>query len=319
MSNGDISFLQGLKEQELCELVLIPLFARMGYGQVRFTHGAMEMGKDIVFSMLDPLSGRKHFAAVVKSQKFTGAASGNRSIREVYYQIEQALRTPYIDPLDGREVQIDTVFVVTPHPISQQSIASIREIMQDLRSRVRFIDGPSLVDLIRQFYPTLLESLPDTLPKLPEKQPTKATKKKVSEKAFILMPFKNPYDSYYPAIFKPALEQVGYEVYRADDVFSPQPIIIDIQESIKQADLILCEMSERNPNVFYELGLAHAIGKPVILVSHNEQDVPFDLRHIRIIFYNFRMAGWEEKLKSEIKEAALSVQKSGKIWPPPLI
>ncbi|MCG7850992.1 MAG: hypothetical protein MIO92_00560 [Methanosarcinaceae archaeon] len=103
MSDGDIGFLQELKEQELCELILIPLFVRMGYGRVRSTHGAIEMGKDIVFSMLDPLSGRKHFAAVVKSQKFTGSASESRSIREVYYQIEQALRHPYIDPLDGRE------------------------------------------------------------------------------------------------------------------------------------------------------------------------------------------------------------------------
>jgi hypothetical protein len=44
-------------------------------------------------------------------------------------------------------------------------------------------------------------------------------------------------------------------------------------------------MSERNPNVFYELGLAHAIGKPAILVAKTEEDIPFDLRHVRVIVY----------------------------------
>src|SRR5215470_16813722 len=88
-----------------------------------------------------------------------------------------------------------------------------------------------------------------------------------AKKAFILMPFSPPFDSYYPQIFKPALEAAGYTVSRADDIFTPQPIMLDIQQSIVEADLILCEMSGRNPNVFYELGLAHAIGKPAILIS----------------------------------------------------
>jgi hypothetical protein len=76
-----------------------------------------------------------------------------------------------------------------------------------------------------------------------------------TKKAFVLMPFKEPYNSYYPAIFRPALESAGYSVSRADDVFTPRPVMLDVQKAILDADLILCEMSERNPNVFYELGL----------------------------------------------------------------
>ena len=101
------------------------------------------------------------------------------------------------------------------------------------------------------------------------------------------MPFGRRYDDYYTDIFKPALEVALYGVSRADDLFTPQPIMLDIQKSILEADLILCEMSERNPNVFYELGLAHAIGKPAILVSRKEEDIPFDLRHIRVIVYDY--------------------------------
>jgi hypothetical protein len=140
-----------------------------------------------------------------------------------------------------------------------------------------------------------------------------------SRRAFVLMPFGPPFNSYYPAIFKPALEAVGYDVTRADDLFKPQPIMLDIQESILAADLILCEMSGRNPNVFYELGLAHAVGKPAILISRREEDIPFNLRHVRVILYDFTEAGWEAKLRADIEAAAQVVATSNKIWPPPLI
>ena len=139
------------------------------------------------------------------------------------------------------------------------------------------------------------------------------------KKAFVLMPFSDPFNSYYPSIFKPALEAAGYSVTRAGDLFLPRPIILDIQQSILDADLILCEMSDRNPNVFYELGLAHAIGKPAILVSRKEDDIPFDLRHIRTILYDYTQAGWEENLREDITAAALATAASDEIWPPPLI
>lgn len=139
-----------------------------------------------------------------------------------------------------------------------------------------------------------------------------------TRKAFVLMPFKEPYDSYYPAIFRPALEAARYLVARADDVFTPRPIMLDVQKAIVDADLILCEMSERNPNVFYELGLAHAIGRPAILVSRKEEDIPFDLRHVRVIVYDYSRPGWEAKLKESITTAAKAVTDSSEIWPPPL-
>jgi len=139
------------------------------------------------------------------------------------------------------------------------------------------------------------------------------------KRAFVLMPFREPIGSYYPAIFKPALEAVGYNVTRADDLFTPQPVMQDIRDSILAADLILCEMSDRNPNVFYELGLAHAIGKPAILISRKADDIPFDLRHVRVILYDSTEAGWENKLQEDIGVAAQAVVTSTEIWPPSLI
>jgi hypothetical protein len=137
-------------------------------------------------------------------------------------------------------------------------------------------------------------------------------------KAFVLMPYRQPFDSYYPAIFKPALEACGVTVTRADDIYTPRPVMLDIQESILASDLVLCEMTGRNPNVFYELGLAHAAGKPTILVSTKEEDIPFDLRQVRVIQYETQMPGWEDRLRLAIQKAALAALASDNVWPPPL-
>lgn len=153
----------------------------------------------------------------------------------------------------------------------------------------------------------------------PPKKPEADDFEKHKKKAFVLMPFSEPYNSYYPALFKPALEAAGYDVTRADDLFTPRPIMLDIQRSIVDADIILCEMSEKNPNVFYELGLTHAIGKPAILVSRIQDDIPFDLRHVRIIVYDTAYPGWEDRLRNEIVMAAASIEQAEEIWPPPLI
>lgn len=138
-------------------------------------------------------------------------------------------------------------------------------------------------------------------------------------KAFVLMPFKQPFDSYYSAIFRPALESRGFEVHRGDDIYTPRPVMLDIQESIMASDIVLCEMTGRNPNVFYELGLAHAAGKPAILLTANEEDIPFDLRHVRVICYETQMAGWEDRLRRSIENAAAAAIQSDNRWPPPLI
>lgn len=133
------------------------------------------------------------------------------------------------------------------------------------------------------------------------------------------MPFKEPYNSYYHEIYLPALRESGYRVSRADDMFTPHPVMNDVRQGIIDADLILCEMTERNPNVFYELGLAHAIGKPAILISRKEEDIPFDLRHIRYFTYDRTRTNWAEKLKASIIRAAGEVTGSEEIWPPPLL
>lgn len=79
---------------------------------------------------------------------------------------------------------------------------------------------------------------------------------------------------------------------------------------INAAKVLVAELTSRNPNVFYELGLAHALRKPVVLISSNEDDVPFDLQHIRVIYYSVSDPFWGAKLIEKVAENILSAMRT---------
>lgn len=98
---------------------------------------------------------------------------------------------------------------------------------------------------------------------------------------FVVQPFAEPYAGYFNLIYEPAIEGAGLQAIRADaEIFGTGKIMDQIIAGIQEARVLIAELTTRNPNVLYELGLAHALRKPVVLVSNNEGDVPFDLSHI---------------------------------------
>ncbi len=104
--------------------------------------------------------------------------------------------------------------------------------------------------------------------------------------AFVIMPFGDDFEPIYERFIKPVLSTSGFEVKRADDIESQQNILRDIVESIDSSFLVVADLSTTNPNVFYELGLAHASRKPVILITQSIEEVPFDLRSYRLLEYS---------------------------------
>jgi hypothetical protein len=120
---------------------------------------------------------------------------------------------------------------------------------------------------------------------------------------FVLMPFGVPFDRYYANIFIPAIEKTGLNAVRADSLFRSSPIMGDIWRLVSQAKVLLADLSGKNPNVFYELGLAHAAGKPVVLVSSNIDDVPFDLRGLRVLIYDKENENWGDELQQNISKS----------------
>ena len=100
----------------------------------------------------------------------------------------------------------------------------------------------------------------------------------------VMMPFQAEFNAVYSAL-QAAASSVGLRCVRADDFWEHHAIIQDIVSLIARARIVICDCSGRNPNVFYEAGIAHALGKEVMLIAQSETDVPFDLRHLRYIRY----------------------------------
>lgn len=100
----------------------------------------------------------------------------------------------------------------------------------------------------------------------------------------LLMPFDAKFDAVYKAI-KGTAERLSLQCRRADDLWNDSAIINDIFELIYHCALVVCDCTGRNPNVFYEVGIAHTLGREVIPITQHADDVPFDLRHLRFLMY----------------------------------
>ena len=126
---------------------------------------------------------------------------------------------------------------------------------------------------------------------------------------FVLMPFSDPINEIYEGFIRPAIQSKGLVSRRADEIASNNAIMTDIWKSICEASLVVADMSTLNPNVMYELGLSHALGKETILLYDEGASTtfPFDLTHIRRINYrNTAMGG--AQLKRELAETIESVR-----------
>ena len=110
-------------------------------------------------------------------------------------------------------------------------------------------------------------------------------------KAFVVMKFEETYDDLYREVIRPVCEKSGFQVHRADDVFRPGIILQDIINSLLDSDLVIAEVTPPNPNVFYELGYAHALHKPTVLLARRGGELPFDISGYRVIFYDDSIGG----------------------------
>ena len=109
---------------------------------------------------------------------------------------------------------------------------------------------------------------------------------------FVVMQFTEEFNVLYQDVIRPICESYGYKVVRGDDFYTSGQILEDVTESIRSAGLIIADVTPRNENVFYELGFAHAIGKPTILLSDRKRDrLPFDIAGFRTIFYDNTIGG----------------------------
>lgn len=114
---------------------------------------------------------------------------------------------------------------------------------------------------------------------------------------FVLMPFNANMEKVYTNHISKLGKELGLTIRRADDIFAPGPFMEKVWDGICAAQLILADCTQRNPNVFYEIGMAHTVGKKVVLITRSEEDIPSDIKHYDYIPYVYDPEGTDELIK----------------------
>lgn len=120
---------------------------------------------------------------------------------------------------------------------------------------------------------------------------------------FIIMPFSKYLEPVYTDHIMSVCGDLKLSVRRADDLRSSQFIVNDIWRSLNSARVVIADCTGENPNVFYELGMAHTVGKPTIILTQ-DNDIPFDINHIQLIKYEYTPRGMktcEDKIKDGLR------------------
>jgi Pentapeptide repeats (8 copies) len=112
---------------------------------------------------------------------------------------------------------------------------------------------------------------------------------------FAVMPISKPRsrirrrsDQVLQHIIRPTAEKLGYKTERSDLISQPGSIVQHIMQRLRDAELVVADLTDLNPNVFYELGIRHMIGKPVVQMMEDNQPIPFDVAQLRTIKVNCR-------------------------------
>jgi hypothetical protein len=127
-------------------------------------------------------------------------------------------------------------------------------------------------------------------------------------RAFVVMQYTEPFESLWKEVIEPVARKVGFQAYRAQDVFSPGVVLQDIVRGLGTSQAIIAEVTPPNPNVYYELGFAHALQTPTVLLAQKPKDgtalLPFDISGYRVIFYDDAIRGKrtvEEALEKHLR------------------
>jgi hypothetical protein len=183
--------------------------------------------------------------------------------------------------ISGKEISIEYSFDADIPPILNPTIHQLRMDF-DMPVDFEFSRGHWAVKdvdlyhvLLRNFQPRRQRPAVFGIPEHEQIEP---------ELMSAMMPFDASFKSVYTAISKAGVD-AGLRSRRADDIWENPAIIQDIVSLIDKSRVIIADCTGRNPNVFYEIGIAHTLGREVIMITQNEADIPFGLRHLRFVKY----------------------------------
>jgi hypothetical protein len=133
--------------------------------------------------------------------------------------------------------------------------------------------------------------------------PPKGPSAHTQTRCFIVMPFSLAWSGDVHGLLSDACRAAGVQPERGDDLFTPTDILNDIWQGINGADFVIADITDKNPNVLYELGIAHTLAKPVLILSRNAEDIPIDLATRRVILYGRSKDTWREDLDQQVSRA----------------
>jgi hypothetical protein len=210
---------------------------------------------------------------------------------KTYGRLLAALReTPVSPTRKSREEKLTPLRLGSMTAATSDS-AELRQMVEGLRSRVEaFLEGSEAASGQAQRLQV------DVDPKL----------------CFVVMPFgPEELSDVYEYFVKPSIESnCNLRCERADDVFGSNVIMDDIRRSIERARVVVADLTGRNPNVFYEVGIAHTLNKDVLLLAQSMSDVPFDLRHRRVLVYECTPKGCK-KLERSVADNVNGILRGG--------
>jgi nucleoside 2-deoxyribosyltransferase len=183
--------------------------------------------------------------------------------------------------------------------VAEQVGLNFRESFGTLEATMR-----SLLDRVspqeRETAQAVVEEALRAQPEIPRR--VRMFKEKIEDprSVFVLMPFRAEMSGIYDVI-KSAADDLSLRVWRADDIAGPGLITDQILDAISNVRLIVADITGKNPNVLYEIGMAHSLGKAVIIIAEEGESLPFDIAGVRVVFYKQSVAGAAE-LKTRLKE-----------------
>lgn len=128
-----------------------------------------------------------------------------------------------------------------------------------------------------------------------------------SAKVFVIMQFTPPYNELYTDVIVPVCKGLDLISVRADETYGPGLIIADIARQIIEAKVVIADITPPNPNVYYEVGYAHALNKPTILVAEKPTQLPFDVSAFRVLFYENTIGG-KAKVEAGLRKHLAEIQ-----------
>jgi len=269
----------------------------------------------------------------IQFEKEVGSLLGQMGAKRVIHQA--VIDGSQIDLLIEQELPIgNSVFTIVEckdwaQPVDVQALNAFASLFRNLRDAMK-VDAAIMVSAAG-FTSSAYEAAPSSgirlldlkeLKSLAAKakmsfQPPKIEEQKSDRPyVFVLMPFDEKFDDIYYYGIRQAIENTGMICERADEILHTGNVIELIEAKIYRADIVVADTTDLNPNVFYEIGIAYALRKPVVLVVQDADQIPFDLRNKNHIVYKGKIKLLHErlslllgKLKGDLKANSDSSQK----------